>query len=839
MAEDNGASGDQQSEAAGSSEESTENNNKKVEKVSYEALSKSVVKTASGDTQYLLDVNPDDIQMEVRGPDFVLVFPGGIEVTLLLAGVMTATEQAIEFKFADGTVVTGDDFIAKANFAESEGVPVNTLKGEQGESEEFEEDSTQQQKQSYSEGDAKKQSKSTKEIKKNEEEFKQKPVEEVEPSDGEAEEVQVSTSASSSSSSKEDIGPSFAESNIDISFSVSVTNVGSSVAGQLVLGGGGNSPSVTQADPEVHLGTEYFGGSGEGENGEDPDNSLNKNNGSEIYGDDPTLFSSSLNSKELILQNDANITDIAAIYVENIPDGWSVAGGADQGEGSWLLPSLTNFVLTFPSQSDSQIVDLSFKVVFNDGSSNDYGMPVVRRDADTPDELVLTSTGLNPLVLDSSPTNDQIITGDQGDTIHAGVGDDIVDAAGGDDFVSGGAGNDQLDGGAGSDTIQYSFEYQGTTYSPDNGVSVDLRAGTVADDGYGTADTISNFENVVGTSHNDTITGSEYVDATNTGANTLTGLTGDDTLSGLSGDDQLFGGVGLDTLNGGDGHDLLDGGEGNDTLSGGAGTDTLKGGAGSDNIDGGAETDTVDYSNESGFVILDLSTGSATSSNGDVDTLSNIENATGTEGDDQIFGDLGANVLNGLGGSDTIFGGDGTDTINGGSGNDTINGNQGDDTINGGENDDTIHGGFGNDTLNGGSGLDTLDMVGNITSPLDTPDDITVDLSASPDGSGSITVNKSYGGGLFTGTDTVTGFENVITDNGNDTLIGNDLNNVLSSGRGNDSLSGGDGQDTLDAGIGNDTLDGGAGNDTLLGGEGDDTLNGGAGNDDLQGGGRN
>ncbi|WP_345197052.1 calcium-binding protein, partial [Kistimonas scapharcae] len=840
MADENGASGDQQSETTGASG-SSQGSATKVEEVRYEALSTSVVKPAAADTQYLLDVNPDEIRMEVRGPDFVLIYPGGIEVTLLLAGVMTATEKPLEFKFADGTVITGDEFIAKANFVESEDVPISTLKGLEGDSDELEEapgSSGQTDADgSYSEAaDSKKQSQASKDIKKNDEEFKQKPVEEVEPREGDFTESLEASSSATSSATEEDVGPSIAETNIDISFSVSVTNVGARSAGQLIIGGGGNNPSISQSDPEQHLGTEYFGGDLDGLDGGLPDISLNKSNALEIYGDDPSLFSSTQNSKVLNLQNDANITDIAAIYVENMPDGWAVSGGSDQGEGSWLLPSLSAFTLKFPTQSDSQIVDLSFRVVFKDGSENDYGMPVVLRDATDPDDLVLTSTGLAPLVLDTSPTGDQITSGDQDDIIHAGVGDDVINAAGGDDIISGGVGNDTLDGGEGSDTVQYSYEYLGNTVGPESGVTVSLGSGTVMDDGYGTSDTIINFENVTGTIHDDTITGSEYVDVDNNGANVLTGLAGDDTLNGLSGDDTLIGGVGMDTLNGGFGNDDLDGGSDDDTLFGGDGDDTLKGGAGADSLDGGNDTDTVDYSDETGPVQVNLSTNTATDTAGDTDTLTNIENVTGSTGDDQIVGDLGANVLNGIDGNDTIFGGDGADTINGGSGNDTINGNQGDDVIDGGTNDDTIHGGFGNDTLDGGDGIDTLDMVGTVTGAFDTPDDMTVDLSGSPDGTGPVIVNKSYGGGVNTGTDTVTGFENVITDHGNDTLIGNDLDNVLSSGRGDDTLNGGEGHDTLLGGTGNDTLIGGAGNDILEGGDDNDTLEGGAGNDVLRGG---
>jgi Ca2+-binding RTX toxin-like protein len=63
--------------------------------------------------------------------------------------------------------------------------------------------------------------------------------------------------------------------------------------------------------------------------------------------------------------------------------------------------------------------------------------------------------------------------------------------------------------------------------------------------------------NILGSSHNDTLTGDGV-------ANALAGVDGNDTLSGLGGDDILNGGAGDDTLKGGAGSDTLIGGTGND-----------------------------------------------------------------------------------------------------------------------------------------------------------------------------------------------------------------------------------------------------------------------------------
>jgi serralysin len=90
----------------------------------------------------------------------------------------------------------------------------------------------------------------------------------------------------------------------------------------------------------------------------------------------------------------------------------------------------------------------------------------------------------------------------------------------------------------------------------------------------------------------------------------------------------------------------------------------------------------------------------------------------GEGGDDLIYGNRGLDYLEGGSGNDTIFGGqnagsgtpmrDGVDTIIGGSGRDIIYGNFGGDLMTGGSGDDVIYGGQDNDTMVGGSGSDYL-----------------------------------------------------------------------------------------------------------------------------------
>src|SRR5450631_2041240 len=178
------------------------------------------------------------------------------------------------------------------------------------------------------------------------------------------------------------------------------------------------------------------------------------------------------------------------------------------------------------------------------------------------------------------------------------------------------------------------------------------------------------------------------------------------------------------------GNDILDGGTGNDTLIGGQGNDTLIGGSG---------TDTADYSTATAAVTVNLSmTGGQNTVGAGTDTLSGIENLTGSNYNDTLTGDANDNTLTGGAGNNTLVGGAGNDTLIGGA---------------------------GNDTLAGGTGTDTADYssaTGGVTANLN--------ISAAQD-----TVHA--------GTDTLSGIENLTGSRYNDTLTG-DGNNTVAGGAG-------------------------------------------------------
>lgn len=178
-----------------------------------------------------------------------------------------------------------------------------------------------------------------------------------------------------------------------------------------------------------------------------------------------------------------------------------------------------------------------------------------------------------------------------------------------------------------------------------------------------------------------------------------------------------------------------------------------------------------------------------------------------------IRGTESADVLNGGAGDDVIYGFGGNDTLKGGAGDDVLAGNDGNDILQGGDGDDYIQGGAGNDTIDGGAGND---WAGYDDATAGVKVDLNITGAQNTDGSG---------------TDKLTGIENLHGSAFNDTLIGDAKDNVIIGDSGADTISGGKGDDTLWGSAGADALDGGDGDDWLVGGAGDDVIKGGAGGD--------
>ncbi|MEO1397515.1 MAG: calcium-binding protein [Pseudomonadota bacterium] len=360
--------------------------------------------------------------------------------------------------------------------------------------------------------------------------------------------------------------------------------------------------------------------------------------------------------------------------------------------------------------------------------------------------------------------NDLLDGGEGNDRLLGGEGEDELFGRAGDDRLFGGKGADLIDGGEGMDRVIYRKSSEGVT--------VDLTFGT-GTGGDAEGDRLVSIENVVGSEHDDTITGNGEANvlAGRGGDDYLSGFGGNDRLNGGSGDDKLFGDDGGDRLFGGLGEDMLFGGLGNDKLFGGDDNDILNGGEGADRMDGGeGDRDAADYVNSDEGVNANLTTGRGTGGEAEGDTYANIEYLYGSDFNDVLTGDEGVNRLVGR---------------------------EGDDVLNGMAGDDVLRGGEGADHLNGGEGARDAAEYGWSHSG------VTVSLA-----------DNTATGGEAEG-DTFEGIEYVYGSRFDDSISGDD---------GVNRLVGQDGDDALFGLGGNDYLLGGLGNDSMTGGEGDDVF---------------
>lgn len=385
------------------------------------------------------------------------------------------------------------------------------------------------------------------------------------------------------------------------------------------------------------------------------------------------------------------------------------------------------------------------------------------------------------------------------DVLTGGYGYDVLAGAGGNDSLYGGYGNDSLIGGTGDDLLDGGDSYDLASYEDAGGaVIVKLSLAGAQNTVSAGMDTLVSIESVTGSRFGDTLLGS--VDA-----NSIWGRAGDDNIYGYGGNDYLYGEDGADTIVGGPGNDsiyadrsdyykwfsnVLSGESGNDYIYSWYGNDTIDGGTdddvisdpgGNDIIAGGAGVDELQYySTQYGGVNVDLrATGPQNTVGAGIDTITGIENLTGSYSNDVLVGNDYANQIRGLYGNDYISGGGGNDVLAGEYGNDNITGGSGNDTA-------TYEYVYG-------AGV-SVDL--GITGPQDT---------------------------ITEGIDTITQVENLRGSNWDDYLSGNSQANVLEGLVGNDELWGRGGNDDLRGADGDDLLNGGLGDDLLKGNAGTDT----------------
>ena len=245
---------------------------------------------------------------------------------------------------------------------------------------------------------------------------------------------------------------------------------------------------------------------------------------------------------------------------------------------------------------------------------------------------------------------------DEADDILGLGGDDTIFGFGGNDTINGGDGNDVIIGGLGADTINGGPGIDTARYEDSSeGVLVSLISGT-GRGGTAEGDVLINIENVMGSSHDDTLIGDN-------GANVLNGAGGTDHLWGSLGPDIMIGGAGLDI---------------------------------------------ADYFFSPSGVSVSLTTGLGTGGTAEGDQLAGVEALGGSNFDDSLVGDASDNVLLGAAGDDVLAGLDGKDRLIGGDGNDVVKGAGGIDSLDGGVGDDVLFGGLDIDNLTGGDDADTF-----------------------------------------------------------------------------------------------------------------------------------
>ena len=493
-----------------------------------------------------------------------------------------------------------------------------------------------------------------------------------------------------------------------------------------------------------------------------------------------------------------------------------------------------------------------------------------------------------------SDFDDLLVGGSGADEIHGGDGDDSLFGESGNDSLYGGDGSDELFGGAGSDYINpgantdYDFILGGAGndtidfgdaetgfydlwYGDLGGnvaVTIDGAAGTGSVNKFGLGtDTLLDVDNVLdetmtdglglyGSDGNDsfdiTTADGQWVSVRGRAGNDAFIVSGDGTVrldyrgadhgivanlaTGVISDD----GYGdTDTLTGAIWE--LRGTDFTDDITGSASDESFILRAGDDTLDGGAGFDRVRY-DRSGYdwVDVNLAAGTATVSwDGTVysQELSNIEWVRGSDGDDTITGDAGANRIDGRDGDDQMNGGGGSDTFQGSAGDDTINGGAGVDhvwydvayadatiTATGSGWEITIDGetdtltniewlGFSDQTVNIG-GLDTI---------YGTPGFDILEGTEESDIIDGLAANDFIDG--LGGDDTIYGGQ------GNDSLLGRAGDDVILGGNNHDNIALHEGDDYADGGLGNDSIGGGDGDDTLYGGSGNDVIGGGTDDD--------
>src|SRR5262245_4004472 len=450
----------------------------------------------------------------------------------------------------------------------------------------------------------------------------------------------------------------------------------------------------------------------------------------------------------------------------------------------------------------------------------------------------------------------------------ANPGEDVLVGGGGSDVLEGRGGADVLIGG--TFTSDFAFDFASYESSPAavtvrlNGVGSDTQT-AIATGGDAAGDVLTGIEGLIGSSHEDRLTGNTLhnVLAGGLDSDVLDGKGGVDTADysrdhffdvgdtadlvnvhlGLNGADGTaaeflenpgsngtsFTQVSIDTLRnienvtGTNGRDELVGNEQDNVLDGRGGGDIIDGGFGNDTLIGGGGINVVSFdSHDSNFVFLSETNTITLGLNGADGSFIRTE-----------FGGLNGPVVaerDVLRGFQNVLGSDRTETINGNEQDNVIVPRSGNDRVNAGAGNDTyVFSSFGssrdllqgNDTYFDESGSDRIQVRSflDITNAQRVGNDLVVTMT-----NGSFRIIDHFSGhsieNIADPTGTMVLAKGLIGGNGSGIIAGGNGGETLDGAGGDDFLFGGNGRDRLIGGVGNDRLTGGHGHDTFVFGPG-------------------